>query len=141
MGWACSSDAPEAADTHDETRVNYVQWWLSAFCLTLSIELPLVVLLLRPTASSRWRRLGAGVFANLASHPAVWFIFTELGLPWLGMLAAAESWALLLELVFYRFVFPGISWKRALAASSIANAASFGLGLLIMRTLRAALGQ
>jgi hypothetical protein len=69
------------------------------------------------------------VFANLATHQAVWFVFTQLFL--VGTTAytvAAETWAAAAEAVFYWAISPGVSTRRVIAVAVAANAASFVLG-------------
>ena len=52
--------------------------WFAAFVLTLAIEAPIAVVLLRQ-AEPDLRRLGVLiVFANLASHPVVWYVISQL---------------------------------------------------------------
>ena len=68
--------------------------WFRAFVLTLAVELPIAGVLLRRYEPSRTRLLLLILFANLASHPAVWFIFTQwflVGTP--EYVIAAEGWA------------------------------------------------
>ena len=67
-------------------------------------------------------------FAQVVTHPAVWFILPTFGWSKPTYVLVAESWAILGELLFYRFVFPDLSWSRALASSALANAASFAVG-------------
>jgi hypothetical protein len=79
-----------------------VSGWFAAFVLTLAIEAPIVWLLLR-RAEPDPLRIGLLIaFANLATHPAVWFIVPQLLL--IGTLAytvGAEIWAVAAEAVFY----------------------------------------
>ncbi len=108
----------------------YVRWWFEAFLLTLFIECPIVVWLLRSPAR-RWPRLlGLAVFANLATHPAVWFVFPALGLGYSGSVTLAELWAWGGEAAFWALVLPAVGWRRAAWASLCSNLASFGLGKL-----------
>jgi hypothetical protein len=110
--------------------------WLKAFALTLIIECSVVFFIFRQVlapACPKWRQFSLMVFANLATHPAVWFIFPELPVgPWLS-LGLSEGYAVGAEAFIYALVFPGVSWERATVASLAANAASFGIGLLLYR--------
>lgn len=109
-----------------------VDAWFRAFLLTLVVEVPIVALLLRRWEPSRPRLLALVFFANLASHPAVWFVFTQLlviGTP--GYLAVAEAWAIGCEALFYWAAFRGLPVRRATVVSLAANAASFAVGLLV----------
>lgn len=105
--------------------------WFRAFLWTLGIELAVAGFVLRGHASP-FRLLALITIANIATHPAVWLIFPELGASqrWPGWmtLALSEAWAFGLEaLVFALFLGDG-KVRHALAASVAANAASLGLG-------------
>ena len=109
-----------------------VDVWFRAFLLTVAVEAPIVALLLRRWEPSWPRLLALIFFANLASHPAVWFVFTELlviGTP--GYLMVAEGWAIGCEALFYWAAFRGLPVRRAIVVSLVANAASFAVGLLV----------
>jgi hypothetical protein len=109
-----------------------VSGWFAAFVLTLAIEAPIVWLLLR-RAEPDPLRIGLLIaFANLATHPAVWFIVPQLLL--IGTLAytvGAEIWAVAAEAVFYWAVVKGLSLRRAVVVAVAANSASFLAGRLI----------
>jgi hypothetical protein len=107
-----------------------VDAWFRAFLLTLVVEIPIVALLLRRWERSWPRLLLLICFANLASHPAVWFVLTQLlviGTP--GYIVIAEGWAIGCEALFYWAAFRGLPVRRAIVASLVANAASFAVGL------------
>jgi hypothetical protein len=75
-----------------------VEEWFSAFLPTIVVEVPIVVVMLRRSEPDLARLAGIALFANLASHPAVWFVFTQLflvGTP--EYLVAAEGWAVAIE--------------------------------------------
>jgi hypothetical protein len=108
----------------------YVADWARYFALTLGIEL-LVATPLLGRREALARRLAAVTFAQVASHPAVWFILPALGLGRIRYLVLAESWAIVSELLLYRLVFPSLTWSRALAASALANGVSLGVSTLI----------
>ncbi len=109
--------------------------WLKAFSLTLVVEVALVMWLVTAEEPSRGRRLGAAAFAQLASHPIVWFVMPSLPTPWTVTLVIAECWAVGSELLIYRLAFPRLAWLRAFGVSALANGASFALGLLVRHTL------
>jgi hypothetical protein len=114
--------------------------WFVAFILTVAIELPVVVYLLRTQEPSVPRLVALVLFANLATHPAVWFIFTQLflvGTP--AYVVAAEGWAVAAEAVFYVVTIRGLSLQRAVLAALAGNAASFLIGRLLAQPLLAAL--
>jgi hypothetical protein len=112
----------------------YVVAWLRAFLLTVTVELLVASPLLRREEPSWWRRAGLIVFAQVASHPAVWFIFPELRLGSGKTLFLSEGWAMLSETLFYALVFRGMEPRRAFGVAALANGASYGLGLLLQRS-------
>ena len=109
-----------------------VSGWFAAFVITLAIEIPIVIVLLRRTEPNLVRLGILIVFANLATHPVVWFVITQLLL--VGTLAytlLAETWAIAAEAVFYRVAFRDLSARRALVVAIAANATSWLVGRLI----------
>ena len=106
-----------------------VAGWFAAFLLTIAIEIPIAGYLLRRVEPDRVRLVILLVFANLATHPIVWYVITQLFLigTW-EYLLAAESWAVALEAVFYAVAFRGLDPRRAIAVAVVANAASFVAG-------------
>jgi hypothetical protein len=106
----------------------FVLAWARAFAVTLAVELAVATPLLRDT---RGRRLAVVALANLASHPAVWFVFPELGLGWPAWLVAAELWALAVEAVAMRALLSGVGARRAALVALAANAASFAVGMAL----------
>lgn len=109
-----------------------VDLWLRAFLLTVVVETPIVAAMLRRWEPSRPRLIALVVFANLASHPAVWFVFTQLlliGTP--AYLLVAEGWAIACEALFFLVAFRGLPVRRAILSALVANAASFIVGSLV----------
>ena len=112
----------------------YVAWilaWLRAFALTAVIEVPIAVWMLEPAEPSVARRGILAFFANLSSHPCVWFVFAFLPLPLAANTALAEAWAFVSEAAFYFVAFKGVGLRRAAATSLLANGSSFAVGLLL----------
>lgn len=109
-----------------------ISGWFTAFVLTLAIEIPIAAFLLRRAEPHRLRLVVLIVFANLATHPAVWYVFTQ---PFLvGTLEytlAAEAWAISAEAVFYWAAIRGLPVRRAIAVAVVANAASFLAGRIV----------
>lgn len=110
--------------------MTYVELWARAFALTVASEL-LTATWFLPKEQPVSRRLGAVAFAQVASHPAVWFVFPELFTRWEVALVLSELWALGSEILIYRLVFPSLSFRRALAASALANGASIFVGIVL----------
>lgn len=106
--------------------------WLLAFVITVMVEIPIVLWLLRRPDLARPRLAALVVFANLATHPAVWFIAPQLF--YAGTVeyqAASETWAVTAEALFYVLIAPGLGPSRALGVSLVANGASFLAGLAV----------
>jgi hypothetical protein len=112
--------------------------WLVAFLITAAVEAPIVVALTRARPVRAGRRVRLAVFAQLASHPLVWFVFPRLvGLTGRTSTLLSEVWAWLVEALFYALVFPGLAPTRALGVSALANGASIVVGLLLGNVIRA----
>lgn len=103
--------------------------WLPAFLLTLVVETPLVVVLLRRLEPHLGRLAVLIITVNLATHLAVWYVFTQRLLPGtVAYVVVAEGWAIGVEALFYWAAVHGLSARRAIAVAAVANAASFLVG-------------
>ena len=79
-----------------------------------------------------WRRVALVVFANLVTHPAVWYVFSQLFLiGTIEYVIAAEAWAIAAEAVFYVVAIRGLGAAQATTVAVVANVASFALGRLV----------
>jgi hypothetical protein len=107
--------------------------WFLAFLVTLVIEAPIVVVLVRHVDRDLLRLGIVLVFANLATHLAVWYVITQLLLvgTWQYLLVA-ETWAVLAEALIYWAAVRGLSARRALAVAAVANVTSFAAGRLLV---------
>jgi len=104
--------------------------WARAFALTLAVEEAVVLAMTRRDSEPWAKRAGLVAFANLATHPAVWFVFPLVLTHDTTRLVASETWAVVLEAVFYALTMK-MSAGRAFGVSAIANAASFGAGIVV----------
>src|SRR5215203_3034489 len=103
--------------------------WFPAFLLTLAVEAPLVVVLLRRLEPHLGRLAVLVVTVNLATHLAVWYVFTQRLLPGtVAYVVVAEGWAIGAEALFYWAAVRGLSARGAIAIAAAANAASFVVG-------------
>jgi hypothetical protein len=106
--------------------------WLAAFLLTLAVEVPVAAWMLRRAEPDRIRLVVLVVFANLATHPIVWYVLTQ---PFLvgtwEYIVVAEAWAVAAEAVFYWAAFRSAGPRRAVAVAVAANAASFVAGVIV----------
>ena len=115
--------------------------WFPAFVLTLLVELPIVVILVRRADSAIVRVAVLAGYGNLATHLAVWYVITQLTV--VGTTAyvvVAESWAIGAEAGFYAVAIRGLGWRAALVTAVTANAASFTAGRLLTIVAPGALG-
>jgi hypothetical protein len=114
--------------------VSYLELWFRAFLVTVGAEALVAVPLLGRVERSRSRRVAALLLLNVASHPAVWFVFPELGQgrwSYSVTFLISEAWAVLLEAAGYQLIFPKLGWLRALAISALANGFSVAAGLAL----------
>jgi hypothetical protein len=119
----------------------YATAWVTAFAITITVEVVLAVPLLAPSGVGPLRRAALVVLANLATHPMVWFVFPNLGLGE-ARVAVSELFAVVVEAAAYFLFWPTTAASgarvtgvalRSFGTSAIANGASFAAGL----TLRA----
>ncbi len=106
--------------------------WLAAFLLTLAVEVPIAAWLLRRDEPDRVRLVLLVAFASLATHPVVWYVWTQaflVGTP--EYIVAAEAWAFGIEALFYWAAFRQAGVRRAVVVSLAANAASFIAGTIV----------
>jgi hypothetical protein len=106
--------------------------WFAAFVLTLAVEVPIAAYLLRRAEPDRVRLVLLVAFASLATHPLVWYVWTQVflvGTP--EYLVAAEAWAFGAEALFYWAAFRAAGVRRAIVVSAAANAASFAAGIVV----------
>lgn len=109
-----------------------VRAWLEAFLVTVAVEAPIVLALTRDAKVDMSKRLALIVFAQLATHPLVWFVFPQIvGLRGSTTIALSEAWAWLAEAAFYALTLPGVRPVRAIGVSALANGASVLAGVII----------
>lgn len=108
----------------------YLLAWSKAFLLTAAVELPFVAYFFAPLEPRVGTRLASGFFAQLASHPAVWFVFPKLGLSYQMTIVWSEIWAVVCEGALYHLV-SSIPPIRAFTVALAANLVSFGVGLSV----------
>src|SRR5664279_5288957 len=99
----------------------YFQAWALAFLFTQMVEVPIYAVGLRVG-------LLPAFGASAITHPVLWFtIFPYLHLSYIWLIIIGESFAFLVEAAYFAFLFRR---RRALLWSLLANAASFGTGML-----------
>jgi hypothetical protein len=114
-------------------------FWFIGFALTVVLEAPWILAGLRAFETNRTRRVLALLFANLLTHPLVWYLFPSMPLPRSVSLAASELWAFAGECIFYASFIPSLTHRRAALLSFAANGTSFAIGRLIVHHFGAAL--
>lgn len=112
--------------------------WPAAFALTVLVEAPVYLALLR-RAFGAPGALALALLVNAATHPVVWFVIPHTR-PWWRGFAAAELFAWLAEAAVLALAARATAARRpgrafgaldALLAALVANALSAGLGLLL----------
>ena len=99
----------------------YFRAWLLAFVFTQLVEVPIYATGLRVGLLHAFG-------ASAITHPILWFVlFPYVKLPYLWLIVIGEAFALLVEAAYFAWVFRR---RRALLWSAIANAASFGIGIV-----------
>ncbi len=107
---------------------------LEAMLLSLVIEVPVVLALVAifrwAPRSDLWRLVLVAVAATLLSHPFAWYANENLGGTFAVRAAIIEVSVTVMEAALYAWLGRLGVW-RGLAASTVANGASFGIGLLV----------
>ena len=115
-------------------RLKVVLWedkkmeWLTAFLLTLGIEIPVLVLLLRE--ENHYKTISAGFLMNLISHPTLWFILPSV-LPKEQYIMLGEMTAYVIESILLLLFFRKEQKTRILLVTFIVNSLSFLTGEFI----------
>lgn len=110
---------------------------LEALAITLAVELAVVAVFaigLRWWPRPAWSRaLLVAAAASLLSHPWAWWLNTTglRALPFAERAAVIELGVVAVESIIYALA-AGLPWRRAIVVAFVANAASFGLGLLLV---------
>jgi hypothetical protein len=109
-------------------------WW-DAFLFTLAVEVPLFVLVARVGAggakTSPVVLACAGAMGTCVTHPLLWFVWPHVGLDYTAYIVTGEVLVAVIETFIFFAIARPISLSRAVGASFIANAASYGLGALL----------
>ena len=109
-----------------------VSGWFAAFVLTLVVELPIAAWLLRRVEPDVVRRVVLIGYANLATHLAVWYVFSQLFLiGTIQYVVAAEAWAIGGEAAFFLVAFRGLRPEAAFGVALVANVVSFAIGRIV----------
>lgn len=111
--------------------MEYVIALLKALLLTLAVEIPVCLLM-----GIRKKGLLVVVLANVMTNPAVnvlyWLAAAYTALPAVAVIAVLEVSAVVVEWIVYRLLTDA---KRPLLVSLVANAVSFGTGLIITQLI------
>lgn len=109
-------------------------WWRT-FLFTLAVEVPLFVIVARVGAggvrTSPIVLACAGAMGTCITHPLLWFVWPLVGLSYSAYIVSGELIVAVVESFTFFAVARPIRLSRAVAASFIANAASYGLGALL----------
>jgi hypothetical protein len=105
--------------------------WLRSFLLTLVLEVPVFVLLARGIAPPLRAALAAAA-GSCVTHPLLWFAWPLVVSDYTRYIVSGELLAALAESVVFCALARPVPWSRALAASFIANASSYGVGLVVV---------
>lgn len=108
-------------------RVSLLHRWFQAYLLTLLLETPVVVRLLRGHTETR-TAVELSVLASTLTHPLLWFAWRPLIDDYTAYVLSGEALVMLAETCVYREV---TSWRRAFTVSIVANCTSWALGLLL----------
>jgi hypothetical protein len=113
-------------------------YWLQAFVFTLNVEIPLFVAVARLGSGHEkdrraplWRLALAGAAGTCLTHPLLWFVWPRVVHDYAAYIASGEILIAVIESATFFALARPISLPRAIAASFVANGASYGLGILL----------
>lgn len=111
-------------------------YWARAFAFTLALEVPLFVLvgwwLARGSERAPiWRLAVAGAAGTMMTHPLLWFVWPLIVHDYTAYIVSGELIVATVETFTFFAIARPIKLSHAVAASFIANAASYGLGMLL----------
>ncbi|MBN2528020.1 MAG: hypothetical protein JXR76_16640 [Deltaproteobacteria bacterium] len=111
--------------------IQSVQWrWFIAFLLTLTLEAPVYIWLGRQYASVI-KAAAAGALGSCVTHPLLWFVWRPFFDDYLLYVISGEIIVFLVEAVILRIIIREMPFSKALSISLLANATSYGIGLLL----------
>ncbi|MBN2714517.1 MAG: hypothetical protein JXX14_01605 [Deltaproteobacteria bacterium] len=107
--------------------------WVIAFGLTLLLEAPVYTYL--GCRFTNWRMaLATGALASCITHPLLWFVWRPLFDSYMCYVLSGECAVIAIEAVVFRSLVKNAPFTQALAISLIANATSYGIGVLLQRS-------
>jgi len=118
--------------------MGYERLFLFSICFTIAVETAVLFLMVRKIYGIDAKKIpGAllffsGFFASFATLPYLWFLLPAFLKDYWLLVVAGEAGVFLIEAAFYKFTL-GIDAKKAIAISAACNAASFFLGLAVVR--------
>lgn len=111
--------------------------WTRAFAFTLALEVPLFVLVGWWLSRGRdrrppiWRLAIAAAAGTMVTHPLLWFVWPLIVHDYTAYIVSGELIVATVETFTFFAIARPIRLVHAVAASFIANAASYGLGMLV----------
>jgi hypothetical protein len=110
-------------------------FWLRAFVITLSMEIPIFVVLARIGMKREscpvWRLAVAGAAGTLVTHPLLWFVWPHVISGYTLYIITGELLVATIESFTFFLIARPIHLSRAFLVSFIANGVSWGLGALL----------
>ena len=104
--------------------------WLRSFLFTLAVEIPVYVVVSRGQVRPRKAAL-AGALCSCVTHPLLWFVWREFFTDYKTYVISGELLVGVVESLIFFAVARPVTLPRAISASFLANAASYGLGHLL----------
>jgi hypothetical protein len=104
--------------------------WFHAFLFTLAVEIPIFILMVRRDVPV-WRAGLAGAAGTCFTHPALWFLWSRVISDYTLYIISGELLVAAIESVSFFLIARPSTFAKAIAASFVANAASYGGGLIV----------
>lgn len=110
--------------------------WFKAFMLTLMFEVPVFWAIARQDkkligSCPTWRVLVAAATGTCLTHPLFWFVWPLVVNEYNAYIISGELLIAFVETFIFMLVARPIRFRFALMASFVANAVSFGAGIVV----------
>ena len=103
--------------------------WSYSFLFTLAVEIPIYVLVARRSVPARRAALAAAL-CSAVTHPLLWFVWPRFFKHYTTYIVSGELIVAVVEALIFWAVARPKRFLTAVAASFLANAGSYGLGVL-----------
>ena len=104
--------------------------WFKSYLLTLILEVP-IFMLFGWRKVPLWRAALAGVVGSTLTHPVLWYLWPLVSRDYAVYIISGELFVATVESITFFAIARPTRFSWAVSASFIANASSYGIGVLL----------